>query len=61
MLSRIFADGAERYGPRAWSPEIVRRLEEATGASVRAPGFPAQITDEEAETAGAEVVPRGRA
>jgi 3-hydroxyisobutyrate dehydrogenase len=55
LLISIFADGIERYGPREWSPNIIRRLEEATGSDVRAPGFPAEIVDTEAPAAGAEV------
>lgn len=58
LLSRIFTDGAARYGARAWSPNIIRRLEEATGADVRAPGFPDQMVDDEPEAPGAEVHPR---
>ena len=42
-----------------WSPNIVRRLEEATGLEVRAPGFPAEMVDDEAEAPGYEVVPTG--
>jgi len=38
LLVDIFADAAERYGPREWSPNVIRRLEDATGASVVAPG-----------------------
>ncbi|MED5518009.1 MAG: NAD(P)-dependent oxidoreductase, partial [Pseudomonadota bacterium] len=37
------------------SPRIVERLEAATGLDVRAPGFPAQIFDDEPEAPGAEV------
>lgn len=56
LLTRIFADGIARYGPRAQSDDIVRRLEEATGLDIRAPGFPAEIVDEAPQDAGAEVV-----
>ena len=54
----IFKEGQERYGPRAWSSGIVRRLEEACGMELRAPGFPEELVDEEPEVAGAEVVAR---
>ncbi|MCY6379837.1 NAD(P)-dependent oxidoreductase [Hoeflea prorocentri] len=57
VLIDIFRDGEERYGPRELSPNIIRRLEEATGQSVRAPGFPAQMADHEPEEPGREVVP----
>ena len=54
----IFKDGQERYGPRAWSSGIVRRLEEACGMELRAPGFPEELVDDEPEESGAEVVVR---
>ena len=55
-MIEIFKDGAARYGPREWSPNIIRRLEEATGLDIRAPGFPSQILDDEPEKPGYEVV-----
>ena len=55
-MIEIFKDGAARYGPREWSPNIIRRLEEATGLDIRAPGFPSQILDDEPEELGYEVV-----
>ena len=60
IMIEIFKDGEVRYGPREWSPAIVRRLEEATGLSILAPGFPAQMIDDEPEEPGYEVVPKGR-
>ena len=57
LLRQIFEDGQERFGPREWSPNIIRRLEEPTGLDVRAPGFPAEILDDEPEELGYEVVP----
>ncbi len=58
LLLRIFEDALASYGDREWSPNVIRRLEDATGASVLAPGFPAEIVDDEPEVPGAEVVPR---
>ncbi len=55
-LIEIFADGIERFGLRELSPNIIKRLEEATGLDIRAPGFPAQMVDDEPEAPGAEVV-----
>jgi len=60
VMVEIFKDGEARYGPREWSPNIIRRLEEATGLSIRAPGFPARMIDDEPEEPGYEVVPKGR-
>ena len=60
ILVEIFKDGEARYGPREWSPNIVRRLEDATDLAILAPGFPAQMIDDEPEAPGYEVVPMGR-
>ena len=57
-LIEIFADGIQRYGPRELSPNIIRRLEDATGLDIRAAGFPPEMTDDEPEEAGAEVIVR---
>lgn len=57
LIVSIFEDGIKRYGPRAQSDEIIRRLEEPTGLDIRAPGFPADLTDDEPEEAGYEVIP----
>lgn len=61
LLVDMFADAIERYGADEWSPNIIRRLEDATGASVLAPGFPAEMVDDEPEESGYEVIPGGRA
>ena len=60
MLIDIMKDGQKRYGDRANSDDIVRRLEDATGLEILADGFPALLTDDEPEEAGYEVVPRNR-
>lgn len=57
LLNRIFADGIARFGDRELSPNIIKRLEEATGLDIRAPGFPSEMTDDEPEEPGYEVVP----
>ena len=60
VLIDIFKDGQARYGAREWSPNIIRRLEDATGLSILAPGFPPQMVDDEPEAPGYEVIPKGR-
>jgi 3-hydroxyisobutyrate dehydrogenase len=55
VLIDMFVDASERYGQREWSPNIVRRLEDATGLDVIAPGFPAELLDDEPEVPGHEV------
>ena len=57
-LIEIFEDGQQRYGPREWSSNIIRRLEDACGTQVLAPGFPAQMVDDEPEEPGYEVIPK---
>jgi len=57
----IFKDGQARYGARAWSSMIVKRLEEACGTDLRAAGFPPEMVDNEPEAPGAEVAVQGRA
>ncbi|NDW46913.1 NAD(P)-dependent oxidoreductase [Ruegeria sp. PrR005] len=59
LMIEIFNDGIRRYGERAQSDDIIRRLEEATGLSILAPGFPAEMVDDEPEEPGYEVVPQG--
>jgi 3-hydroxyisobutyrate dehydrogenase len=60
LVLDIFKDAEARYGSRAWSSMVVKRLEEACGTELRGLGFPAEITDDEAEAPGAEVVVAGR-
>ena len=60
LMIDIFRDGQKRYGVRANSDDIIRRLEEATGLSILAAAFPADMVDDEPEELGYEVVPPGR-
>lgn len=60
LMIDIMKDGQKRYGERANSDDIIRRLEDATGLEILAPGFPALLVDDEPEEPGYEVVPRGR-
>jgi len=55
LLIDIFRDAQDRYGPREWSPNVIKRLEDATGLVIQAPGFPSEISDEEPEAPGQEV------
>lgn len=56
LLIEIFNDAQNKYGPREWSPNVIRRLEDSTGLDVTAAGFPAQMVDDEPERLGSEVV-----
>ena len=55
LLISIFKDGIKRFGPRNLSPNIIRRMDDATGLSVLAPGSPTEITDEAAEETEYEI------
>lgn len=55
LLQKIFEDGQERYGAREYSPNIIKRLEEATNTKILAPGFPPEMLDDEPEEPGYEV------
>jgi 3-hydroxyisobutyrate dehydrogenase len=60
LMIDVFRDGQRRYGQRANSDDIIRRLEEATGLSILADGFPRELVDDEPEERGYEVLPPGR-
>ena len=60
LVLNIFKDGMAKYGPREFSPNIIRRLEEAVGVKVLGEGFPEQMEDSQPPARGAEVVPRNR-
>ena len=53
----IMQDGQARFGARAQSDRIIERLEQATGLSVLADGFPEALVDDEPEEIGYEVRP----
>ena len=51
----IFKDGQKKYGSRAWSSMIVKRMEDKNNIDFRAPGFPSELTDNEQEERGYEI------
>ena len=55
LLQQIFVDGINRFGPHGFSPNIIKRLEQSFGLDVTADGFPAEMTDDEAEEDGYEI------
>ncbi len=55
LLLQIIEDGISRYGPREWSPNVIRRLEEACSVEILAPGFPPEMIDDEPDSPGYEV------
>ena len=58
QIMDLMCDGARRFGPRGQSDRMIERLEEATGLSVRAEGFPQELIDTEPPARGAEVTRR---
>ena len=54
-IVNIFKDGQKKYGPRAWSSMIVKRMEDQNNINFRANGFPDELTDNEPEEKGFEI------
>ena len=51
----IFKDAHKKYGSRAWSSMVVKRLEDKFGINFRTSGFPEELTDNEKEEKGYEI------
>jgi len=51
----IFKDAKKKYGPRAWSSMVVKRLEDKFGLDFRSNGFPDELVDDEKEEKGYEI------
>ena len=51
----IFKDAQKKYGSRAWSSMVVKRLEDKFNTNFRAPGFPEELIDDEKEEKGYEI------
>ena len=51
----IFKDAQKKYGSRAWSSMVVKRLEDKFGLDFRASGFPEELKDNEKEEKGYEI------
>ena len=54
-IVEIFKDGQKKYGSRAWSSMIVKRMEDSNNIDFRADGFPDELTDNEPEEKGYEI------
>jgi len=55
LIVKIFEDGQKKYGSRAWSSMIVKRMEELNNVDFRADGFPDELIDNEQEEKGYEI------
>jgi 3-hydroxyisobutyrate dehydrogenase len=47
ITEQAFVRGKAQYGGDAWSPKVIKLLEDAVGVELRAPGFPDILTDTE--------------
>ena len=54
-IVQIFKDGQKKYGSRAWSSMIVKRMEDLNNIDFRAEGFPDELVDNEPEEKGYEI------
>ena len=54
-IVEIFKDGQKKYGSRAWSSMIVKRMEDLNNIDFRAKGFPEELVDNEPEEKGYEI------
>ncbi len=55
MIVEIFKDGQKKYGSRAWSSMVVKRMEDINNIDFRADGFPGELIDSEPEEKGYEI------
>ena len=51
----IFKDAQKKYGARAWSSMVVKRLEDKFDLNFRSDGFPDELIDNEKEEKGYEI------
>ena len=55
VVLNIFREGKKKYGSRAWSSMIVKRLEDACNINLRADSFPSELIDSEPKKKGYEI------
>jgi len=55
LVLNIFKDAHKKYGPRAWSSMVVKRLEDICKINFRASGYPEELVDNEKEEKGYEI------
>ena len=55
LLIKIFNDGRNKFGSKAWSSMIVKRLEDICDVNLRESGFPSKLVDNDPEIKGFEV------
>ena len=55
LVLSIFKDAHKKYGSRAWSSMVVKRLEDICKINFRASGYPEELVDNEKEEKGYEI------
>ena len=40
LTEKLFDEAREKYGSHAWTPHVIKSMEEVTGVALRADGFP---------------------
>tara|TARA_Y100000588_G_scaffold291315_1_gene310361 strand:- start:28 stop:750 length:723 start_codon:yes stop_codon:yes gene_type:complete len=55
LVLTIFKDAQKKYGSRAWSSMVVKRLEDICKINFRASGYPEELIDNEKEEKGYEI------
>ena len=54
-IVEIFKDAQKKFGSRAWSSMVVKRLEDLNNINLRSNGFPEELVDNEPEEKGYEI------
>ena len=57
LVEQIFVRARARYGGDAWSPMVVKLLEDALGTELRAPGFPKSLQPADAAVDAGSAAP----
>jgi 3-hydroxyisobutyrate dehydrogenase len=55
LVLEIIKDAKEKFGSRAWSSMVVKRLEDKFNTDFRAPGYPEELVDKEKKQTGYEI------
>ena len=55
LILEIIKDAKDKFGSRAWSTMVVKRLEDKYNANFRSPGYPEELVDKEKKEIGYEI------
>ncbi len=55
LVLEIIKDAKEKFGSRAWSSMVVKRLEDKYSANLRSSGYPEELVDKEKKEIGYEI------